>query len=228
MTVEYKIIVHGNNLRLRSGFLALANATLITCDAGPILFDVGHYCNRATLLEGLATQNMTPQDVKVVFLSHLHFDHCNNVDLFPNAKILVSQREWEYASNPHENDMYIPWMVKEQLRKHDLKLIDGENRITEGVHYFPAPGHTPGSFALKLDTEKFGCVVIAGDALKYPKEAIAQKCDMAFDTIAKGTATIKRMLDMADRIVPGHFPELIKRNNHFTWEDAAELPLIVR
>ena len=70
MTVEYEIIVNANNLRQRSGFLALANATLITCDSGPVLFDVGHYCNRATLLEGLANQGMTADDVKAVFLSH--------------------------------------------------------------------------------------------------------------------------------------------------------------
>ena len=97
-------------------------------------------------------------------------------------------------------------MVKEQLQKHDLELIDGEDRITRDVHYFPAPCHAPGSFALKLDTEKYGCIVIAGDAPKYPKEPVSRKCDMAFDTIAAGTATIERILDMADRIVPAHFP----------------------
>ena len=228
MTVEYEIIVNANNLRQRSGFLALANATLITCDSGPVLFDVGHYYNRATLLEGLANQGMTTDDVKAVFLSHLHFDHCNNVDLFPNAKIFVGGREWDYAGNPHKDDMYIPWMVKEQLQKHDVELIDDEDRITQGVHYFPAPGHTPASFVLKLDTGKYGCVVIAGDALKYPKEAVTRKCDMAFDTIATGTSTIERILDMADRIILGHFPELIKQDGQFTWEDAAEFSLMVR
>ena len=51
---------------------------------------------------------------------------------------------------------------------------------------------------------------------------------MAFDTISAGTKTIGRILDMADRIVPGHFPELIKRDGQFTWDDEAELPLLVR
>jgi len=37
MTVEYKIIITGNNLRRRSAFLALANATVITRDSGPLL-----------------------------------------------------------------------------------------------------------------------------------------------------------------------------------------------
>ena len=228
MNVDYEIVVAGNNMKLRNGFLALANASLVTCDSGPILFDVGHYCNRPTLLTALNKRGMQPTDIKAVFLSHLHFDHCNNVDLFPNAKILVSAKEWKYVDSPHKNDLFIPWMIKEQLQKHDVTLIDGVHQITKGVTYFPAPGHTPGSFALRLDTKTAGCVVLAGDALKYPKEAISRTCDMAFDTLTAGTETIRHILEIADRIVPGHFPELIKKEGQFIWEDAAELPLIVR
>jgi len=33
---------------------------------------------------------------------------------------------------------------------------------------------------------------------------------------------------LADRIIPGYFPELIKQHGQFTWEDAAELSLMVR
>ncbi len=94
-----------------------------------------------------------------------------------------------------------------------------------------APGSNrwaPGSFALSLDTDSQGCVVIAGDAVKYAKEALLKKCDMAFDSVAAGTSSINRILDMADRIIPGHFPELIKRDGTFVWEDTAELALIVR
>jgi N-acyl homoserine lactone hydrolase len=228
MNVDYEIVVHGNNLRLRDGFLGLANASLVTCDAGPLLFDVGHYCNRSTLLNALSARGMQPSDIKAVFLSHLHFDHCNNVDLFPDAKILVSAKEWNYVDNPHEKDLYIPWMIKEQLQKHDVTLIQGEQKIAKNVKYFPAPGHTPGSFALQLDTEMHGCVILAGDALKYPKEAISRKCDMAFDTLAAGTNSIRHILNIADRIVPGHFPELIKEDGQFIWKDTAELSLVVR
>ncbi len=43
-----------------------------------------------------------------------------------------------------------------------------------------------------------------------------------------GTVTISAIRDMADRIVPGHFPELVKSGDDFTWEEPAELPLVVR
>lgn len=228
MGVDYEIIVRGNNLAFKGGYFALANASLVFTGDGPILFDVGHYCNRPALIEGLAGKGLKPGDIRAVFLSHLHFDHCNNIDLFPDAKVYVSEREWAYVGAPHAEDMFVPWLIREQLKKHDLAFINGEGRIAEGVSYFPAPGHTPGSYALYLKTAAKGRVVLAGDAIKYPKEAVARRCDMPFDSVQSGTASIEHILSIADRIVPGHFPEMIKRDGVWVWEDAAELPLLIR
>jgi glyoxylase-like metal-dependent hydrolase (beta-lactamase superfamily II) len=226
--VDYEVIVKGNSLRLAEGFLALANATLVFTPDGPVLFDVGHHVNRLALLNGLARHDLAPGDVCAVFLSHLHFDHCNNIDLFPAARVYVSSREWEYAKRPHEHDMFVPWLIHEQLGKHEVEFLDGEGRIADGVRYMPTPGHTPGSYALVLDTEKHGCVVVAGDAIKYVKELIAGRCDMAFDTPEAGADSIARITQMADRIVPGHFPELIRDGEKFVWDEAMEFSLLMR
>ena len=228
MAIDYDIIVKGNNLGLREGFLGLANATLISAPSGPILFDTGHYCNRLQLLAGLKRHGMTPADIGTVFLSHLHFDHSNNIDLFPDARVHVSRREWDYARKPHEQDMFVPWLIHEQLQKHDVKFVEGEGQLTRGVRYFPAPGHTPGSYALELDSDAKGRVVIAGDAIKYVKEVILRRSDLVFDTAENSARTIGRILDSADRIVPGHYPELIKCDGGFISDDGAEFTLVVR
>lgn len=66
-------------------------------------------------------------------------------------------------------------------------------------------------------------VVIAGDAIKYAKEAINGQCDMAFDTIEAGTRSIQHILAIADRIVPGHFSELTRLpNGNFSWDARTE------
>jgi len=228
MKPDYEIIVHGNNLRLRDGFLGLANVTLIRGAAGPMLVDTGGYVTRTALVAALADRGLAPADIKVVFLSHLHFDHAHNIDLFPRAKVLVSRAEWEYAKRPDDQDLFMPWGIHDQLEKHDLDLIEGEGEVADRVTFFPAPGHTPGSFAVALDTDRLGTVVIAGDAIKYAKEAINAACDMAFDSAAAGTRSIERILEIADRIVPGHFPELIRTETGVTWTDAAEFPLLIR
>lgn len=228
MTIHYDVIVRGNNLSFRGGYFALANVTLVLTPDGPVLFDTGHYCNRPSLIDGLRRHGLEPEDVRAVFLSHLHFDHCNNIDLFPGARVFVSRREWEYAAAPHPDDLFIPWLIHEQLAKHEVEFLDGEGPIVGGLRTLAAPGHTPGSYALVLDDTPHGCVVLAGDAIKYAKEAVARRCDMAFDTQIAGTESIGRILAMADRIVPGHFPELIKRDGRFEWDEPAELPLLVR
>jgi len=228
VSIDYEVIVKGNNLALREGFLALANVTLVSTPDGPILFDVGHYCNRPALLNGLARRGVAPGALAAVFLSHLHFDHCNNIDLFRNAKVFVSRREWDYARSPHAQDIFVPWLIHEQLQKHKVEFLDGETRLAAGVRCLPAPGHTPGSYALVLDTASKGRVVLAGDAIKYAKETLTRCSDDCYDSPEASRASIERLLALGDRIVPGHFPELIRRDGAFVWDDKVEFPILVR
>ena len=228
MTATYNVILKGNNLTLQDGLLALSNVTLILTAEGPFLFDTGHYCQRRLLLRELGRHGVEPKNVKGVFLSHLHFDHCHNIDLFPSACVFVSAREWEYAKQPHPNDISIPWLIHEQLGNNKVEFLDGEGSISASVRFFPAPGHTPGSFAIVLETKDKGRVVVAGDAIKYAKEIINRRNDIVYGSVEQGVATIELIVQIADRIVPGHFPELIKHEKGFTWEEVGELPLIIR
>ena len=99
--------------------------------------------------------------------------------------------------------MLIPWGIREQLSKSAVELVNGEGQIDLDVAFFPAPGHTPGCYAIELATADRGRVVIAGDAIKYAKEAVTRKCDMAFDTIESGTRR-----SSASSIMPiGSFPD---------------------
>jgi glyoxylase-like metal-dependent hydrolase (beta-lactamase superfamily II) len=226
--VEYDIIVNGHSARLRSGFLGLANLTLIQTGDGPILFDVGHMPNRDALVAGLARHGLRPDQV-TVFLSHCHFDHAGSIDVFPTGtRVYLGRKEWDYAARPHEKDVYVPWMIREQLQRYDLVLLDGEGEICDGVSYVEAPGHTPGCTALVLDTKDKGCVVLAADALKTPKEALSRRSDMSFLSDEDSTRTIEKLLSIADRIVPGHYAELILRDGVWVWEDPMPLELIFR
>ena len=258
MAVDYDIVVKGNNLRLDEGFLGLANLTLIQTDHGPMIFDVGHAVNREALVKGLERRGLKPSDIPRVFLSHLHYDHVNNIDLFPyNTKVFVSRAEWDYAAAPNEEDPWIPWMVREQLKKYDVQFLEGSGEFQAGIKYFPGPGpgHTPGSYGLVLETQDKGTVVVAGDALKFAKEAL--KCqvapslraplrpgdvahfhgpgkhlepprDHAFHSHEIGTETIKHILTLGDRIIPGHFSELIRRDGNYVWDEPCELHLVIR
>jgi N-acyl homoserine lactone hydrolase len=226
---DYEIIVRGNNLRLRDDFLGMSSITLLHLPQGLMLVDTGGYISRLGLIKALKDRGLARDDIKFAFLTHLHFDHSHNVDLFPKATFFVSRAEWVYSQNPHPDDILMPWCIHDQLQKGALEIIDGEGALFAGLDYFATPGHTPGCYSLRFVAPDGARVVIAGDAIKYAKEAIMARCDNAFDTIETGTRSIQRILQMADRIVPGHFPELIRIDNGaFTWNDSAEFSLLVR
>lgn len=226
--VSYEIIVKGNNLRLASGYLGMTNITLLQTHDGPMLVDVGHTVNRQGLVAALRERDLTPNDIPRVFLSHLHVDHVMNIGLFPySTEIFVSRAEYEYAADPHPDDPWVPWMIREQLARYQLRLLDGPGEFQSTIRYIPAPGHTPGCYALVLDTSA-GTVVVAQDAIKFPKEVLNRRVDHAFDTQERASRTINDLLGLADRIIPGHFMEMFKSNGTFTWDDVMELPIIMR
>ena len=227
--LDYEIIVRGNNLRLRDDFLGISTITLLMLSEGLMLVDTGGYISRLGLLKALNHRGLKPKDVKFVFLTHLHFDHSHNIDLFPEAVFFVSSAEWDYAKNPHSDDFLMPWCIHEKLNSGSLEIIDGEGELFSGLGFFPTPGHTPGCYSLKFVSSDNARIIIAGDAIKYAKEAIMVQCDNAYDTIEAGTKSIQRILQSADRIILGHFSELIRlENGQINWHTEGEFNLVVR
>jgi N-acyl homoserine lactone hydrolase len=226
--IDYDVLITGNNLAYADGGLGISSVVLVTSAEGPLLFDTGHYGNRPALLRGLARHGLAPADVPRVMLSHLHWDHSLNIDLFAGAEILVSRRELEYARAPHPEDIYLPWGILEELQRHRVTLLEGPTELGPGLRAFPAPGHTPGLYALALETGERGRVVLASDAIKYPKEVMIGVGDLVLGTIETSRASIAAILAQADRIVPGHFVEMRKQDNAWTWDQPAAFDLRLR
>lgn len=232
MAVRYELLLNGNNLSFRGGFFGFCNVVLVTAlDGTRILFDTGHYCVRKGLLAALAQRQISPQDIDIVFLSHLHFDHCQNLDLFTRATVCVSAAEMTYARAPHAEDYFVPWKIHDLLGDMKVRVLDAAqdgDEIAPGVQHFAVPGHTPGSQALHFVQHDGQRVVLAGDAVKYAKEIIAQVGDACFSSRQASADSIARIREMADIVVPGHFPTLFKRNGQWLWDEPATLELLMR
>ena len=81
---------------------------LIRGQGRTILFDSGFYhepfmkqwhpADYRNPSTALAALNVKPEDVTDVVLSHIHWDHADGFDLFPQAKIWIQKDELEYYS----------------------------------------------------------------------------------------------------------------------------------
>ncbi len=113
----------------------------------------------------LAKLGLTPDDVRYVANSHLHFDHCGGNERFPRATFLVQRAELEAARRPGFLPGYNP-SPKDFDHPLDYRTIDGEHDVFgDGtVILFPTFGHTPGHQSLLLRTGTSARMVCAADA----------------------------------------------------------------
>src|SRR3989339_2114884 len=118
--------------------------------------------------EQLQALGVDPSEIELVILTHLHWDHCHNLDKFSRARFLVHSRELAFARDP------IPPYYKSYEHQRlgclppyaeiPLETIAGEAEILPGITIFPTPGHSPGHQSVAVATEA-GVHVIAGDAV---------------------------------------------------------------
>jgi glyoxylase-like metal-dependent hydrolase (beta-lactamase superfamily II) len=112
------------------------------------------------LLESLAKRGLSDQDIDVVILSHLHFDHAGGLLasysedavprlLFPNARFLVSDVAFERAKHPHPRDRasFIPELPGLLEASGRLELIPASapaSTLGPAFTFLTTDGHTPG------------------------------------------------------------------------------------
>lgn len=117
-----------------------------------------------TALEaGIRAAGFTPEDVKVVINTHLHFDHAGGntrrtadgevVPTFANATYITQAGEYDWATHTNERTAasyfepnFVPLKESGQLQ-----LIDGDVEIVKGITARKTPGHVPYHMSLVID-----------------------------------------------------------------------------
>jgi glyoxylase-like metal-dependent hydrolase (beta-lactamase superfamily II) len=201
--VAYDILIPGFPARSSRGFLGWSTVTLLHAGGMPVLVDTGGQGDRVGLLAALAARGLAPGDIRLIVLSHLHFDHIANIECFPDAELVVHQDELAYYQEQRHRDPALPvFQIEAMLARSRLQLINGELEVLSGVTLLRTPGHTGGHCSVMF---KAGgrTVMLAQDAIKHRGEALAGEPDSAFD-MALARQSIRRIMTLADIVVPGH------------------------
>jgi glyoxylase-like metal-dependent hydrolase (beta-lactamase superfamily II) len=163
---------------------------VVLSDGGPVVVDCSfdaeearrrsaeHYRERRELL---AACGVKPEDVKTVFMTHLHYDHWAGYGLFPNATFFVQQKEIAFWQGPGRKfplfsasaNLEAIDAVEPMTKAGRIKIVDGGWTLAPGLHAHLMPGHTPGLQILRVDTAK-GTVLIANDTFHF-YENLAQR-----------------------------------------------------
>jgi glyoxylase-like metal-dependent hydrolase (beta-lactamase superfamily II) len=162
----------------------------------------------------LESEGYRPADVDRVVLSHLDWDHCYNLDLFPDADVCVQRRELAYAIAPYP--MHAERYEAKSLGREppwlsvDLTPLDGETELCPGVTAFPTPGHTVGHQSLAVETGG-GTTVVAADAVptfENVADGAPARRGLAMDDF-DWWESAREVCDRADRLLPGHEWEVL-------------------
>ena len=170
------------------GHLTLSLTTwLIRSEGRTILVDTGlggrpsdfPVIDTPALPSVLEEAGASPEEVDVVVFTHLHFDHTgwNTVDrggkpapLFPNARHLIQQAEWDYwTTGSPENGSDHATVLDPLVEAGLVDFVEGEHPVTREVVTLPTPGHTPGHVSFLL-TSGGESVVVLGDAAHSPAQ----------------------------------------------------------
>jgi N-acyl homoserine lactone hydrolase len=102
-TPEIDLLLQGFSLGTSEGSPAFCGVALVRAGRN-ILVDVSHNGRRELLLRKLKERGLRPADIDTVVLTHAHWDHCLNIDLFPNAEVIVHENKRRYAQAPDPRD----------------------------------------------------------------------------------------------------------------------------
>jgi glyoxylase-like metal-dependent hydrolase (beta-lactamase superfamily II) len=141
---------------------------------------------RHVLMESLREAGFEHEDIDVVVLSHLHFDHAGGLLaqwsegrepelLFPNATFLVGAEHWQRALHPHPRDRasFIPELPALLQASGRLEIVEGpySKALGDSVRFSFSDGHTPGLMLAEIvgpeqaDGQARGGVVFCADLI---------------------------------------------------------------
>jgi glyoxylase-like metal-dependent hydrolase (beta-lactamase superfamily II) len=173
------------------------------------------------IAEGLKAIGIAPEKVETVIVSHLHYDHTGNYDLFPAARYHLQDCEMAYATGrcmchpflklPFEADDVVAMVRKVFAGR--VTFHDGDDEVAPGITVHKIGGHSRGLQSVRVNTKR-GPVVLASDAThlySHFEQGRVFPITYHIGEVLDGYEKLKRLAPSINHVVPGHDPLVTKR-----------------
>lgn len=103
--------------------------------------------------QSLKELKLTPEDIDVVMMTHMHFDHVSGlstpvgdkqVPVFPNATIYVEEKEWNEMQHPNMRSKNTYFRENWEGIEHQVKPYKGQLEVVPDIRMIHTGGHSAG------------------------------------------------------------------------------------
>ncbi|HYF20560.1 MAG TPA: N-acyl homoserine lactonase family protein [Ramlibacter sp.] len=171
--------------------------------------------------QGLAAIGVDPASVQDVVITHMHYDHAGNRELFPNARYHVQDKEMAFCTgrcmchrplSVHFEVEDVKSMVGKVFNNR-VAFHDGDADIAPGLSVHLVGGHTAGLQVVRVRTQR-GWMVLASDASHFYANIEGKRPFPAVYNVADMLEAYSRIYSLADApelVIPGHDPQVLER-----------------
>jgi N-acyl homoserine lactone hydrolase len=155
---------------------------------------------------------LAPEDIGHILITHMHFDHVDDLPLYTNAKVYVGKREWEGATGQSPSWGHGPMMhafLNDPQCRSRLVLVE-DQEVLPGIESFWIGGHTPGSTAYRVRTAH-GWAVLTGDTISLLANFERNTPPGVFSDLEQCRTAIEKVRAKADIVLPSHDPGTLDR-----------------
>ena len=170
---------------------------------------------------GLQLLGVDAAEVRDVVITHLHYDHVGNFELFPAATLHLQELEMRYATGRymchhrlrHSFEFEDVAGIVRMTFADRVVFHDGDQELAPGIKLHACGGHSMGLQCVTVETAR-GTVVLASDVTHFYENLEAKRpFTTAFHVgdMLEGFDRLKALAPTPQHIIPGHDPLVMQR-----------------